>query len=172
MVGYSEVLQTMAAMIIFSVILLNANHMIQRNSMMQVQSELEDEVIALGQEVIEEARTKAFDEVTHNAAAPPSLIPGGFTSSDMLGNDGVETTRQSFNDFDDYNGWSDTFVTVHGEFSVSAQVYYVDAVNYQKTLSTTTFKKIEVRVESQYLRTGTDIPRIYRLEFIRNYYAD
>lgn len=172
MIGYSEVLQTMAAMILFSMILLNANHMIHRNSMMQVQSELEQEVIALGQEVIEEARTKSFDQVTVDSQAPPSLIPGGFTSSDALGKDGTESSRQSFNDFDDYNAWSDTFVTEHGEFSVSAQVYYVDDVNYQKTQSTTTFKKIEVKVESQFLRTGADLPRVYRLEFIRNYYAD
>lgn len=172
MIGYSEVLQTMAAMIIFSMILLNANHMIQRNSMMQVQSELEQEVIALGQEVIEEARTKSFDQITVDAEAPPSLIPGGFTSPGGLGPGGAETTRRSFNDFDDYNNWSDTFITEHGEFEVSADVYYVDPVNYQKTMSPTTFKKIEVMVSSKFLRTGADIPREYKLEFIRNYYAD
>lgn len=172
MIGYTEVLQTMAAMIIFSVILMNANHMIQRNSMMQVQTELEQEVIALGQEVIEEARTKSFDQVTVDAVAPPSSIPGGFTAPGGLGPGGGETSRKSFNDFDDYNGWSDTFITEHGEFEVSAEVYYVDPLNYQKTMSTSTFKKIDVLVTSQFLRTGGDIPREYRLEFIRNYYAD
>lgn len=172
MIGYTEVLQTMAAMIIFSVILMNANHMIQRNSMMQVQSELEQEVIALGQEVIEEARTKSFDEITVNSEAPPSLIPGGFTQPDQLGPDIGNSSRSTFDDFDDYNGWSDTFTTEHGEFEVSAEVYYVDPVNYQKTMSTSTFKKIDVLVTSQFLRTGADIPREYRLEFIRNYYAD
>jgi len=172
MIGYSEVLQTIGAMIIFSVILMNANHMIHRNSMMQVQSELEQEVIALGQEVIEEARTKSFDQITVDAEAPPSLIPGGFTSPGGLGPGGAETTRRSFNDFDDYNNWSDIFTTEHGEFEVSAEVYYVDPVNYQKTMSTTTFKKIEVTVSSKFLRTGSDVPREYRLGFIRNYYAD
>lgn len=140
--------------------------------MMQVQSELEQEVIALGQEVIEEARTKSFDQVTVDAAAPPSVIPGGFTAADGLGPGSGETTRRSFNDFDDYNNWSDRFITEHGEFEVSAEVYYVDPVNYQKILSATTFKKIEVVVTSKFLRTGSDIPRKYRLEFIRNYYAD
>lgn len=169
MVGYSEVLQTLAAMIIFSVILMNTNHMIQRNSMMQVKSELEQEVIALGQEVIDEARTKAYDAATVNASAPPSLIPGGFTA---IGPGGGETTRRSFNDFDDYDGWSDIMTTEHGDFQVSAEVFYVDAVNYEKTFSKTTFKKIEVTVSSQFLRTGSDTPREYKLEFIRNYYAD
>jgi len=172
MIGYSEVLQTMAAMIIFSVILMNANHMIHRNAMMQVEAELEQEVIALGQEVIEEARTKAYDQVTVSSAAPPSVIPGGFTQPDMLGPDTGENSRSDFNDFDDYNGWSDTFITEHGEFEVSAEVYYVDPVNYQKSFSPTTFKKIEVTVTSKFLRTGANIPREYRLEFVRNYYAD
>lgn len=172
MIGYSEVLQTMAAMIIFSVILMNANHMIQRNSMMQIEAELEQEVIALGQEVIEEARTKAFDQVTVNAAAPPSLIPDGFTPPEFLGADAGESSRANFNDFDDYNGWADTFTTEHGEFEVSAEVFYVDPVNYEKASQPTTFKKIEVRVTSKFLRTGADLPREYKLEFIRNYYAD
>lgn len=172
MVGYSEVLQTMAAMIIFSVILLNANQMIHRNSLIQVESELEQEIIALGQEVVEEARTKSFDEVTDNAVAPPSLIPGGFTQPAQLGADAGEGSRVNFNDFDDYNGWSDTFTTEHGVFELSAEVYYVDPVNYQKTASTTTFKKIEVTISSHFLRNGSDEPREYFLEFIRNYYAD
>lgn len=172
MIGYSEVLQTMAAMIIFSVILLNTNQMIQRNSMMQVTSELEQEVIALGQEVIDEARTKSFDQVTVNAAAPPSLIPGGFTAAGSLGSGFTETTRRSFNDFDDYNNWSDTFTTEHGDFGVNVEVFYVDPVNYQRTFSRTTFKKIEVVVTSQFLRNGSDEPKEYKLEFIRNYYAD
>jgi len=172
MIGYSEVLQTMAAMIIFSMILLNTNHMIQRNSMMQVESELEQEVITLGQEVIDEARTKSFDQVTVNAEAPPSSIPGGFTAAGSLGSGSGETTRRSFNDFDDYNNWSDTFTTEHGEFEVGVQVYYVDQVNYQKTMTETTFKKIEVTVSNKFLRTGGDTPREYKLEFIRNYYAD
>lgn len=172
MIGYSEVIQTMAAMIIFSIILMNANHMVQRNTMMQIESELEQEVIALGQEVVEEARTKAFDQVTVNAKAPPSVIPGGFTPPDQLGADNGENHRYEFNDFDDYNGWSDTFITEHGEFEVRAEVFYVDPVQYEKTLQPTTFKKIEVTVTSKFLRTGADIPREYKLEFIRNYYAD
>ena len=159
-------------MIIFSMILMNANHMIQRNSMMQIEAELEQEVIALGQEVIEEARTKAFDHVTVNASAPPSIIPDGFTQPDLLGSDTGENSRADFNDFDDYNGWADTFTTEHGEFEVSAEVFYVDPINYEKATQPTTFKKIEVRVTSKFLRTGIDLPREYKLEFIRNYYAD
>jgi len=171
MIGYTEVLQTMAAMIIFSMILMNANSLIHRNSMIQIDGELEQEVISLGQEIIEEARSKSFDQVTVNAAAPPADIPGGFTAPGNLGPDSGEIHRSYFNDFDDYNGFNDTFTTAHGDFGVRVEVFYVDGTNFQKISSPSTFKKIEVTIVSEFLRSG-DAPRQYTLEFIRNYYAD
>lgn len=171
MIGYSEVIQTMAAMIIFSMILLSANSMIHRNSMIQISGELEQEVISLGQEIIEEARSKSYDNVTVNAAAPPAIIPGGFTAAGSLGPDAGETTRADFDDFDDYNNWTETITTSHGDFSISVEVFYVDDVNYGKISTQSTFKKIEVSIQSEFLRSG-DEPRNYKLEFIRNYYAD
>ncbi|MEX0648400.1 MAG: hypothetical protein WEA56_17180 [Balneolaceae bacterium] len=171
MIGYSEVIQTMAAMIIFSMILMNANRMIHRNTVMQVEGELEQEVIALGQEIIEEAHTKSFDEVTVGATAPPADIPGDFVASTSLGTDG-ETARQYYDDFDDYNGHTETAQTAHGDFEISVEVYYVDEDDYEQTSSKTTFKKIEVTITSQFLRNNAGDLREYRLEFIRNYYAD
>ncbi len=177
MIGYSEILQTMAAMIIFSMILMNANHMIHRNTVIQIDGELEQEVIALGQEIIEESRAKAFDHVVDEAAMPPTIIPGGFTPAENLGPDaenycdGGEPARYCFNDFDDYDGWEETITTDHGDFSISVEVFYVDDTNFEKINTQSTFKKIEVTVKSEFLRSG-DEPRTYKLEFIRNYYAD
>jgi len=171
--GYSEVIQVIGAMIIFSMILLNANAMILRNNLLQIEGELELEVIALAQEVIEEAMTKSFDQVTVGASAPPSQIPGGFTASGELGPDPGETNRSDFNDFDDYNGWSDdNVVTEHGRFQLRADVFYVEPVNFQMTSSRSTFKKIEVTVTNEHLTRSDGEPITYRLEFIRNYYAD
>lgn len=173
MIGYSEVIQTMAAMIIFSVILMNANRMIHRNTVMQVEGELEQEVIALGQEIIEEAHTKDFDEVTVGEELPPTIIPGSFTSSENLGPDGSgEENRRYFNDFDDYNGWTEVAQTQHGNFNISVEVFYVDETNFEYTTNRSTFKKIEVTIHSEFLRDGSGDQRTYVLDFIRNYYAD
>ena len=171
MSGYSEIIQVMGAMVIFSLILLSSNAMILRNGMFQVEGELEREVIALGQEIIEESLTKSFDRVTVGAEAPPAQIPGGFTPADQLGRDPENTPRSQFTWFDEYHGWSDTFVTAHGEFEVSAEVFYVDPVQFEQVTGPTTFKKIEVTVQSRDL-TRDGEPIRYRLEFIRNYYAD
>ena len=183
MVGYSELVNTMAAMVIFSMILLSANRMIQRNTVMQVQGELEQEVVALAQDIIEEARTKEFDE-NSQGEAPPVNIPGDFSTPGSLGYDnGADTNddangdgevkRKEFDDFDDYNGWTDVLETEHGEFGIEAKVFYVDDSNYEKiTASESTFKKIQVFITSKFLTNNAGEQTLYRLEFIRNYYAD
>lgn len=170
MVGITEVIETMAAMVIFSLILLSANRMIIRNTQMQVNGELEQEVIAVAQDVIEESRTKEFDAKS-TGSLPPTNIPGDFTGSTALGPESSETSREDFNDFDDYNDWEDTVTTKHGTFKVWAHVFYVDPVTYDSTGNRTTFKKIRVFVTSKYLNKSSDSKK-YNFEFIRNYYAD
>lgn len=156
--------------------------MIQRNTMMQIEGELEQEIISLGQEIIEESRLRSFDrEVEEDDSLPPAVIPGGFTPSSDLGPDSNpyrdnftsgEPDRSKFTDFDDYNGWSETVTTEHGDFEISAEVFYVDEENFEYTSQPSTFKKIEVTISSHFLTDRQGNPRNYTLEFIRNYYAD
>ena len=173
MIGYSEVIQTMAAMIIFSMILINANYMIQRNTLMQIDGELEQEVISLGQEIIEEARSKPFDKETPRGDMPPTDIPGGFTpTSEFPTIDEHEGKNRSYLEFfEDYHNWSEIITTPHGDFNIGVEVYYVNENTFLRQEEQTTFKKIEVIVTSEFLRGG-DEPRRYQLEFIRNYYAE
>ncbi|HEX6983635.1 MAG TPA: hypothetical protein VF181_12820 [Balneolaceae bacterium] len=172
MVGYTEVLQTMAAMIIFSMILLNANRMILRNTVMQVEGELEQEVVALAQDIIEEGRTKEFDEVNVGMHLPPAAIPNDFTDPSALGPESGETKRFEFDDFDDYNGWIDTLTTEHGQFFIETKVFYVDGTNYEEMSDENTFKKMQVFIKSKFLLNNQGEKTEYRLEFIRNFYAD
>lgn len=173
MAGYSELLQTMAAMVIFSLILMSANRMIQRNTMMQVEGELEQEVVALAQDIIEESRTLAFDENSQEEV-PPTKIPDDFTHPDDLGKDSSEEERWNFDDFDDFDGWQDTLETEHGLFYIETEVFYVDGENYEREdEEETTFKKIRVNITNDYLqKSNADNLTGYYLEFIRNYYAD
>lgn len=172
MIGYSEVLQTIGAMVIFSLILLSATKLIQRNTYMQVEGAMEREVIAVAQDIMEEGRTQDFDEVTVGAALPPPDIPGDFTGTATLGPDAGEDTRSDFDDFDDYHEWEEIVETEHGEFELSAQVFYVTPEDHDSTGSRTTFKKIRVFVTSDYLTGGSGDETIYNFEFVRNYYAD
>lgn len=180
MVGYSEVLQTIGAMVIFSLILLTATNLIKRNTYMEVAGELEKEVVALAQDIIEEARTKEFDERSQGEA-PPANIPGDFTASTSLGPEGNDDTdddanstvqRYEFDDFDDYDGWTDTLSTEHGTFTIEADVYYVTSSPHDPTGSRTTFKELKVNIKNALLDNGSGEATVYSLSFVRNYYAD
>lgn len=183
MIGYSEVLQVIGAMVIFSLILLSATSMIQRNTYMQVEGAMEREVVAVAQDIIEEGRTQDFDEVTsedgeYNALPPPD-IPGDFTGSASLGCESTDDEngdgnieRHEFNDFDDYNCINDEIVnTEHGEFNISAEVFYVTS-DHDSTGTRTAFKKMRIFVTSKFLTGGSGDKVLYNFEFIRNYYAD
>lgn len=172
MVGYGELLQTIGAMIIFSLILLSATKLIQRSTYMQVEGAMEREVVAVAQDIIEEGRTQDFDEITVDKALPPADIPGDFTGSAYLGPDAGEDTRSDFDDFDDYNGWEETVETEHGEFELSAEVFYVTPEDHDSTGTRTTFKKMRVFVTSEFLTGGGGDATLYNFEFVRNYYAD
>lgn len=171
MIGYTEVLQVIGAMIIFSLILMTSNSMILRNTSMQVEGELEQETIALAQDIIEEARIKEFDENT-SAPLPPTKIPGGFTSGGGLGPDSGESQRNQFDDFDDYHEYLETVETEHGEFEIEAEVFYVNSGSFTNSASPTTFKKMVVTITNKFLVDGSDNLKEYKFEFIRNYYAD
>lgn len=176
MVGYTEVLNVMGAMVIFGLILMSSNRLIQRNTFMQVEGELEQETVAVAQDLLEESRTKDFDEQSTFAVAgnlPPAKIPGDFTTSTSFGPDGGETDRSLFDDFDDYNNYADSVKTEHGWFKINCNVFYVDPTTFDSTATKSAYKKMKVYVSSKFLtKNGSQERKQYHFEFIRNYYAD
>ncbi|MDR8390852.1 hypothetical protein NC796_06875 [Aliifodinibius sp. S!AR15-10] len=179
MIGYSEVIYTMAGMLVFSLILLSANRMMHRNTQLQVEGELEKEVIAVAQNIIEESRSVAFDEMTVDGI-PPVKTPDHFTAASIFGtkrsDEGTQgeddTDRTTFDDFDDYDGWGDTITVEDIDYKLSVKVRYADATTYDSTSYKTNFKKIYVKVENKYLTNTSDEPIDYEFTYIRNYYAD
>lgn len=173
MVGSSQVIQTIAAMMVFSLILLNANRMIQRNTIMQIEGELEKDIIALAQDIVNESQTKEFDE--ESVGFVPLKIPDNFTGTPNLGPDSGESDRTDYDDFDDYNGYSTTVDDESGNtmYEINVSVYYVEEGTYDSTANRTTFKKIDVTLTSPYLTETASNNKInYTFEFIRNFYAD
>lgn len=172
MAGISELIQTIGAMFIFSLVLLSANRMIQRNNFMMLEGQLEGEAVALAMDIMEEARTKEFDE-NSQGALPPTLIPDDFVAPGSLGPDSGENKRSEYDDFDDYHGTTDSVMTEHGPFYLRGEVTYVTKDTYAESTTETTYKKLRVYITSDYLtNSSTGEMEEYYLEFIRNYYAD
>lgn len=178
MSGYSEVLYVVFSMVIVSTMALNANRVIQINNITMVEGQLEGQVVAYAQNIIEEARAHAFDEETRYDAGGNSIvpvnIPEGFST---LGRDG-ESDRTTFNDFDDFDDYTETLTLAGVEYDISVDVEYVtttDYINYTATPSKSTLKRITVNVTSNFLRKNSRSnaeKTNYNFSFIRSYYAD
>lgn len=171
MVGYSEVLQTMAAMVLFSFILMTSNRMIHLNNIKEVESEVEKAAIVLAQTLIDEARVKAFDGET--VGKIPSDIPSNFT---ICGPNTGENSRDKFDDFDDYHGWTENIDTALGEnfFDMNVGVHYVSAPGYHfddgDTTTLSESKKMRLTVTSPFHTDNTGQPIPITLEYLRHYY--
>lgn len=169
MVGASELIQTLGAMIIFSLILLTSNRMIQMNMVREVETETERLAITIAQDMIAEAQTKAYDANTAAGDIPKNL-PEGFSSIGP----GSGETRATFNDFDDYDGYTTSLDTELGadSYQVLVEVAYVTpATNYDidqgsKSIPTN-YKKMRVTVTSDYLKNNN---QQIQLSYLRQYY--
>lgn len=172
MIGYSEVLQTIAAMVLFSLILMTSNKMILLNSQKEVESEAEQKAITIAQTYIDEARILAFDDNT--ATGSVANVPEDFTN---CGPESGETNRASFNDFDDYHNWSELIDWSPGDqaFQVGIEVKYVSPPDYELNdghtgLPYTEYKKMTVTVNSDYLKDANGHKTDITLSYLYKYY--
>ena len=98
---------------------------------------------SLAEELMEEIESKNYD---NNPESP-------WTQKQNLGPDGTET-RETFNDVDDFEGWSENPIPGFSGYSSSVEVYYVkpknlDDINPEPPIGPTEytdFKKIIVTV--------------------------
>lgn len=177
MSGYSEVLYVTFAMIIISTMALNANRLIKINNVSMIEGHLETQIVAYAQDIIEESRALAYDEKTtydeNGNSLVPVYIPDGFST---LGPELGETSRNLFNDFDDFDGFSDTVAISGVEYLINVDVNYVetsDYVSYAITNDKSTLKQITVNMQSVFLKKNPSAENTnYNFSFIRSYYAD
>lgn len=168
MAGFSEVLQTIGAIIIFSLILLTTNRIILGNSLNQVETEAEGIAVSLAQDIIEEAQAKAFDENTTDGHVPVQT-PDEFSELAT-----EESSRKDFDDFDDFDGYTAKVNTHFGVdiFTLNVDVSYVSSANnYDLDLGSKTnpthFKKMRVTVTSDYLENNA---QQIQMEYLQRYY--
>jgi hypothetical protein len=161
----SDVLYVMAALVLFSILATNSNAAFVRNANLQVESELEFNAIAVAQSIIDEARVKAFDEndIVNNPNELDDEMPV-FSQPSVLGPESGEV-YPNFDDFDDFDGLSFNRNTGYGNFTVTAEVVYVNTVNLIiTTIATTTRKRLTVTV------SHSNLPNDVTLIFYRTYY--
>jgi hypothetical protein len=120
---------------------------------------------------IERAQNMSYDEKSATGFWADTIInnPTILTSSFLLGRDGAESIIDDFNDFDDFNGYTDTCAiqSANEKFAVRFDVYYVNPNDIESRSSTQTFvKRMDLDVWRTFPpidtteRSGSDTVRI------------
>lgn len=140
-----QTLLTIVAIVLLGTNVVSVNRTFIQHGVILQQTEIGIFGVSLGMSILEEAQGKAFDQNTLD-----SLAQSTNELSSTLAKETGETTRDTFNDFDDYNNWRDT-VTVQGvdAFKRWATVSYVDTTNLDGSSGTRTWhKKLTVFVKA------------------------
>jgi hypothetical protein len=158
-----QMLLVVGAMAILSTLTLSINTTILRAYMISYDSEATIDAISVGQAMIDEINTQAFDSLTTGTSKvlDPSLCtPGSRFGADLDSEKTFATqiaaspdtapfkSLLKFNDVDDYQGYRRIAKSTHlGNFNVRDSVFYVMESNHDTPSATQTwFKKVEVTV--------------------------
>lgn len=161
MSGYTEVIQVIGAMIIFSLVLMSTNRYILMNTQRQIESEVEMMAVSIAQDLIDDARLRAFDATTQNGGEP-NLIPEGFTPPPFAQSTAVD--RSQINTFEGFNGYTEIIANNLGTFNISCEVHYMQTNNLDEVSNVqTNHKRIRITVVSASLRSPVVV------SFVRTY---
>lgn len=155
---------TIGGIIIFTFMTLTFNSSVLNQSSASDFNEAIIVATGLGQSIIEEIHTKAFDENTILSAVDtvvdltlPNLL--SYDSGEGLNNEnGYAKTHgydagTTFDDIDDYNGFSrDYSDKLLGNFNSKVEVYYIKPSSpYFKSTTRTFTKRVDVTMSNPYL---------------------
>ena len=148
-----QTMLTIAALAMLSVLTLNYYGSMARNGNNISQTQAGISATTLATSYIELAQNTNFDKVTYEsdtALRNPNLL----TPPELLGREDVtDDSIQNFNDFDDFDGWTENkSLGVMGDiFTAKFEVYYVNPNNIDQKVSYRTFvKRMNIKVWRSY----------------------
>ncbi len=166
----SNIIMAVGALLIFGTFLSSSNKLMTNNTQVAEQNEYYITAVSLAQSVIDEAKTKAYDQktigkqlsVVDSLTGPVSLGPntGEFISLPDTLNSASPYTASArgylstyrYNDVDDYNNYSRLVNTQRTEgYQINVTVKYVSETNPDLEVGTRSWcKKMTVAVTSPY----------------------
>jgi len=154
---------TIGAMALLATISLRFNATLLENRTTEVENKVYLTAFSLADDLIEEIKQKAFDEKTVEWKALPADELSPYESFGPK--DAGESNANTFDDIDDYHGYSKKVSLPHVEnYSVTCFVDYVTDYNQDLTsLTQTYFKRVWVKVTSPYLRHPVRLSFVFTL---------
>jgi len=159
-----QMLLSLGALILLSTMVLRFNRTVLTSDEVMYSSKFNVLAASLCTSLIDEAKSKAFDENTDGAA-----ISDVNKLSTTLGKDGGETYA-TFNDFDDFNNYIRTDSTsIPGEvFYLTCKVNYIETTTAIKTTTSKQWNKlITVTVMSPSMKDPVQISSLYSYWYFR-----
>lgn len=146
-----QTMMTMGAMILLSAIVLRVNTSNLNNEAVRDQAQYGVLATSIATSIIEEAQSKSFD---HNTDTNSVTLLTQLSS--VLGPEGGET-EETFNDFDDYHGFTKRDSTMPSAiFDIACEVVYVTPNNIEGFSNNRTWhKKINVTITSPFAPADT-----------------
>lgn len=160
----ANMILTIGAILLFGVFLNTSNQLMIGNNQIASTNEYYISALAIGQSVIDEAKTKSFDEKTLTLKL---TTVDSLTAVNALGREGgaenvpspdteslgVFSSSQRFDDVDDYNNYRRLVNTARAEgYNVLVTLNYASAQNPDSTSGAKTFcKKMNVKVWSKFI---------------------
>lgn len=160
--GQREFLLTLGAIVIFGMTVLSVNRLALSNSEAIVNQQVELYALNLAQRLIEEGKTRAFDEFT--ISNTPATLPAGFTPTPL--DHGVTEAYPNFDDVDDFNGLTLVQTTPMGQMTVTVAVNYVSEANLDSIVDPTKtfYKKMSVQVQSEALSNAVQAEYVFAFQ--------
>jgi hypothetical protein len=152
---------SLGALMIFALISLRFDSAVLQNVEVEVENKVYLTAFSLADDLLEEIKQKAFD---NNTVVFKSITPSALTPAASLGKESGEVWP-NFNDIDDYNNYSKPVSLPHAEkYKVTSLINYVQANNQDLVCTTQTyFKRVEIYVDSPYLRHQLKLAYIFTL---------
>ncbi len=159
----SNFLLTIGALVLLGMFTLTANSLMSENLRLAEENEYYLTALSLAESVIQEAKTKSFDQAT---AAAQAVSPAVLTDPALLGPEGSEwislpdsgaagvfLSTTSYNDVDDYNGYERMVWTPRAEgYVIDVSVSYASPSWPDSTVTYRTYcKQMTVTVTSPYI---------------------
>jgi len=164
--GNIQSLTTIGAIALFSLISIRFNATVLENTTVEVQNKVYLTAFSLADDLLEEIKQKAFDEqtVVFRSINPEELTPLN-QFAPQFRDPGETSNPLTWDDIDDYNGYSKDISLPHAEgFHVASTVTYVSAANPDQNSSTQTFfKRVQISVTSPYLSHTVTLSFVFTL---------
>jgi hypothetical protein len=141
-----QTMMTMCAMMLLSAIMLRVNTSNLSNESVRDQAQYGVLATSIATSIIEDAQSKSFD---HNTDTNSVKLLTDLSS--VLGPEGAET-EATFNDFDDYNGFTRRDSTMPSAvFDIACEVVYVSSIDIEGFSNNRTWhKKMNVIISSPF----------------------